>query len=120
MAAGFMMIIQAAATVLIGLWLFTVTTSDLGDSDLGDRVESLSGGAVTFLAIVFTLFGLGILWTGIGAVRGRGWARITTIVLQSIFLVLTTFLLPRGGSVIIPLAWGATVLGLAIAGKPKA
>ena len=118
MAAGIMMIIQAAVTTLVGLWLFSVTTSDIGDS-----VDNLSGGTITFAAIVVTLLGLGMLWTGIGSVRGRGWARITTIVLQSIFVVLTLVGLTQGGNnaggAIIPIAWGGTILGLAIAAKTQ-
>jgi hypothetical protein len=116
-AAGVMMLIQAAIVLIIGLWAFSLIESDTG-RDFNDY----TGNALRIAAAIITGLGVALLIAGIGTVRSRTWGRIITIVLQSIFVALTLIGMVNsrnGGGAILPLAWGGTILGLAIAGKSR-
>lgn len=116
-ASGIMMIIQASITLIVGLFFFSVSQSDGVVGWLND----VSGGTITFIALITLAMGTGLLWTGIGTIKNRGWARIATIVLQSIFTVLILVGAVSGdgsaSGALVPLIWAGTILGLAIAGK---
>ena len=115
-AAGVMMIVQAALLLIVGLWLFSVTTSDVGGA-----VDNLSGGTLTFLAILVLIIGGGLLTVGIATVRQRNWGRITTIVIEALSALAILSNIVQGkvaGGTVIPVAWVGAMLYLAIKGKP--
>ena len=111
------MIIQASITLIVGLFIFSVSQSD----GVFGWLDDVSGGTITFIALITLGMGAGLLWTGIGTIKNRSWARIATIVLQSIFTVLILVGAVSGdgsaSGALVPLIWAGTILGLAIAGK---
>lgn len=122
-AAGVLAIISAAVVGLIGIW-FIVVASD--DDSLFGFIDDELGNALTGIGIFF-LFVAGLYLTaGVGSVQGKGWGRITNIVVQAIVLLLFVIgfigALSDSGSdaagSIIPVLWTGTILGLAITGKP--
>lgn len=115
-AAGVLTIIQAALTLLVGLWILSVTSGD------GEFLDDFTGGAFTAIGLVFVAVGAALLTGGVGCCRSSRWGRILVIVLQSILLALMLLGMANGGSSsgsLFPLAYCATALGLAIAGKPN-
>jgi hypothetical protein len=117
-AAGVMMIIQSALVLIVGLWLLSVTTSDVGGA-----LNDLSGGTITFLAILALLVGGGLLTVGIATVRQRNWGRVTTIVLEAIAAVGVLANIVNGkfnGGTVVSIVWVGSMLYLAIKGKPAA
>jgi len=114
-AAGVLTILQAALCLISGLWLLSVANGE------AEFLDDLSGGAFTIIALVFVAIGATLLTGGIGCCRSTNWGRILVIVLQSILLALMLLGFARGGNssgALLPLAYCATALGLAIAGKP--
>lgn len=115
-AAGVLTIIQAALTLIAGLWMLSVVNGD------GEFLDDYSGGAFTAIALVIVAIGAALLTGGIGCCRSSTWGRILVIVLQSILLALMLLGMANGGSsseALFPLGYCATALGLAIAGKPS-
>ncbi|HRE01678.1 MAG TPA: hypothetical protein PLV68_10285, partial [Ilumatobacteraceae bacterium] len=80
-AAGVMEFIQAAFFVLVGILL-------IGVSNDVDRTFGFGGGSVAAVGVVVLAIGGALIAAGVGAVRGRQWGRIFTIVLQSLALLL--------------------------------
>ncbi len=114
-AAGIMAIVQSSFILLIGLWIVSVA-----QSDIGQVVDSFSGGSLTFIGILFLAVGGGVLAAAIGSVRSRPWGRITLIVFESIFTLIMVAGLTQGdanGGGVLVLLYTGTVLGLAIAGR---
>lgn len=117
MAAGVMTIIQGSIAAIFGLWFFS-----LSQSDGGEIVDDLSGGAITAVALIVLALAAALLAAGIGSVRGRTWGRITTIVLEAIFVALTLLGLSGSGDAggaIVPLVYCGIVLGLAASSKSR-
>ena len=115
-AAGVMMIVQAALVLIVGLWMFSVTTSTVGGA-----LDDMSGGTITFLAILVLAIGGGLLTVGIATVRQRNWGRVTTIVLESIALLGIVINIAQGkvaGGTVVSIAWVGAMLYLAVKGKP--
>jgi hypothetical protein len=119
-AAAVLMFIQTAFLAGIGLIFVAFVNSD----DTEDLVVVFDGleDVLTVIGAVFVVLGIVSLVAGIGCVKGRQWGRILTIVIQALFLVLTVIGIAGGdgnGSSFVSVAWCATSMGLAIAGKPK-
>ena len=113
-AAGILQIIQGAIAAIFGLWLFTVTQSDLGGA-----VDDLSGGSVTFAALLLLVFAGALIWTAVLCLKGRKGGWVTVIVFQSIFVLgsLGGLSDPEGqGSAIVSIAYCGAALYLAISG----
>lgn len=102
-AAGVITIVQAALLLLAALLTLT-----LAQSEIGRLADDISGGVVTFIGLFLLGVGATVLIAGINTCRGRNWARILVIVLQSIFILLTV------ASLTDPDAVGGAVIGLAI------
>lgn len=102
-AAGVITIVQAALLLLAALLTLT-----LAQSEIGRLADDVSGGVVTFIGLFLLGVGATVLIAGINTCRGRNWARILVIVLQSIFILLTV------ASLTDPDAVGGAVIGLAI------
>ena len=85
-AAGVMTIIEAVLALIFGLWMFSLTTSAVGG-----LADDLTGGALTFVALLVLVIGAALLTSGIGSCKGRNWARITVIVLHAIAAVIFVF-----------------------------
>lgn len=122
LAAGIMTLIESALGIIIALWLFSVSASELGD-----WVDDVSGGAITFAGVMMLAVAVTGLVVGINDCRGRNWARITTIVLHAIGLALVLIGMvsslsdesnsnPAGG--LIPLVWYGVIIYLAASAKP--
>lgn len=113
-AAGILQIIQGALAGIIGLWLFTVTQSDLGNA-----VDDLSGGSVTFAAVLCLAIAAALIWVAVLCIKGRKGGWVTVIVFQSIFLLggLSNLSNPEGPSnAFVTIAYCGTALFLAISG----
>lgn len=117
-AAGVITIIQSVLAIIAGLLLLVVS-----QSDVGRFADSLTGGALTFISLVVLIIGIVGLIAGINACRGRSWARILVIVLQSITVLFTLISLGSGdegaGGSVVSLAVAGTALVLAVLGKPR-
>lgn len=111
-----MTVIVAALGLIVGLWLFSVTTSDVGGF-----ADELSGGSLTFSALFSLALSGTWLAVGINCARGRDWARITVIVGNAIVLVLVLLGAAAGdsdgGGVLLFLGWCGTLIALAATGK---
>lgn len=81
-AAGVLQIIEGGIAAIIGLWLFTVTQSELGGA-----VDDLSGGSLTFAAVLCLVFAAALIWTAVLCIKARKGGWVTVIVFQSIFLL---------------------------------
>lgn len=119
-AAGVMEIIQGALGIIFGLWLLS-----LSQNGIIQFIDGAAGGAITLIAIIMLVIGGSGLAAAIGCLKGRPWGIITTIVLQSIGLVLFFVGLVNGGNdgnpggALVAVAYIVTVLGLAIAGMKQ-
>ena len=81
-AAGVLQIIQGALASIIGIWLFSVT-----QSDVGGFLDDVSGGSLTFAAVIVLVIGVALIWTAVLCIKARKGGWVTVIVLQSIFLL---------------------------------
>lgn len=80
LAAGILTIIESVPAFLTGFWLLGVSRTNVGG-----LLNDASGGLITVLAAVVLAVAAGVLAAGIGSCARRSWARITTVVLQSLF-----------------------------------
>lgn len=116
-AAGVITIVQAVLILLGGL-----LTLIMAQSEIGRLADQLSGGLVTFIGLFLLGVGASVMIAGINTCRGRSWARILVIVLQSIFVLLVLVSLADpdavGGALIGLVISGAALL-LAALGKPR-
>jgi len=113
-SAGVLQIIQGALAAILGLWLFTVTQSDLGGA-----VDDLSGNSVTFAAAICLGFAAALIWTAVLCIKGHKGGWVTVIVFQSIFLLggLSNLSNPDGmGNAFVTIAYCGAALFLAISG----
>jgi hypothetical protein len=145
-AAGVMTLLEAGILLLVGLWLLSVSTSDVGGF-----VDDVSGGAITFAALLVLAMGGGLLAAGVGSCKGLNWGRMMVIVLHGIGLALLVIgLLGSAGDsgssdfttdssdygfgytttssessesspadFLVPVAWSGTIIFLAWTGKTK-
>lgn len=112
--AGVLQIIQGAFTAIIGLWFFSVS-----QSELGGFADDLTGGSITFIAIILLIFGGALIWTAVLCIKARKGGWVTVIVFQSIFLLgsLSGLANPDGaGQAIVGAAYCGTALFCAISG----
>lgn len=112
-AAGVLQIIEGAVTAIVGLWLFSVT-----QSTIGGIADDLSGGTLTFIAILCLVMAAALIWTAILCIKGRKGGWVTVIVFQSIFTIfwLLGFVSEPSGGIVLPLAYCGSALYCAIVG----
>ena len=116
--AGVLQIIQGALFGIIGLWLFSVT-----QSDVGGFVDDLSGGSITFAAVLMVGLAVALIWVAVLCIKARKGGWVTTVVFQSIFVFFGVFGVAGaqsegesvGGAVVV-LAYCAITLFLAASG----
>jgi hypothetical protein len=111
-AAGVVMIVLGALVILLGL-LFLIGGAFIGGagSEIETEVPGFSGmagavaGVIIVLAVIFLAFGILNIVAGANVLGGRGWARITGIVLAIILGLLSLLGLgeDQGGGIIITL-----------------
>lgn len=80
--AGVLQIIQGALSGILGLWLFSVS-----QSEIGGFVDDLSGGAFTFAAVVMVAIAVALIWMSVLCIKARKGGWVTTVVFQSLFVV---------------------------------
>jgi hypothetical protein len=83
-AAGVLQIIQGALSGIFGLWLFSVT-----QSEVGGFVDDLAGGSLTFVAVLLVAIAVALIWVSVLCIKGRKGGWVTTVVFQSIFTFFT-------------------------------
>jgi hypothetical protein len=88
-AGSITLIVLGALGLLIGVALFLIGVGFAGDDTIATApgVEGMLGafgGMLIFAAILLILFGALQIWAGINALGGRGWARMTGLVLSVI------------------------------------
>jgi hypothetical protein len=118
--AGVLQIIQGALSAIVGLWLFSVT-----QSEVGGFVDDLSGGSLTFMAVIILVVGVALIWVAILCIKGRKGGWITTVVFQSIFTFFGVLAVieassegnPVGGSVVTVVYCGIALFLAASGGK---
>jgi hypothetical protein len=116
-AAGVLSIITGVVTLLMGIYLLSLISSDVGGF-----LNDVSGGAGTFAVLVCVVIGAAFLWFGIAGVQKRSWSRIAMAVAAGLSELLVLLLLLGGSadaSIIVPMAWFGTILGLAISFNPS-
>ncbi len=79
--AGVLQIIQGSLSGIIGLWLFSVT-----QSEVGGFVDDLSGGSLTFMAVIMVAVAVVLIWMSVLCIKARKGGWVTTVVFQSIFV----------------------------------
>lgn len=116
-AAGVMSIISGAVTLVIGVYLLVVATSNVGQI-----IDYLSGNALTLMAIVCLVLGGVFLWFGIVGVMAKPWSRLAIAIASglSLLLVLLALIDDPDSAAIVPITWFGTILGLAVSYDPKA
>jgi hypothetical protein len=118
--AGVLQIIQGALSAIIGLWLFSVT-----QSEVGGFVDDLSGGSLTFMAVIMVAIGVALIWVAILCIKARKGGWVTTVVFQSIFTFFGVLAVigassegnPVGGAVITVVYCGIALFLAASGGK---
>ncbi len=116
-AAGILQLIQGAFVGLVGLWLFSAS-----QSGIGEIADDLTGGTLTFVAVLLIGISIALIWVAVMCIRGRKGGWVTTVVFQSIFLASSVLGLigspsegdSAGGLVVI--AYCGVALGLSISG----
>jgi hypothetical protein len=116
--AGVLQIIQGAFSAIIGLWLFSVT-----QSEVGGFVDDLSGGTLTFAAVMMLGVGVVLIWVAVLCIKARKGGWVTTVVFQSIFTAVGVLAIsgassegePVGGAVVMAVYCGIALF-LAIKG----
>ena len=111
-------IIQGALSGIIGLWLFSVT-----QSEVGGFVDDLSGGSLTFMAVIMVAVAVVLIWMSVLCIKARKGGWVTTVVFQSIFVAFGVLGLigaasegnPVGGAVI-TIVYCGIALFLAVTG----
>lgn len=78
--AGVLQIIQGALSGIFGLWLFSVT-----QSEVGGFVDDLSGGSLTFMAVILVAIAVVLIWVSVMCIKARKGGWVTTVVFQSLF-----------------------------------
>lgn len=118
--AGVLQIIQGALSGILGLWLFSVT-----QSEVGGFVDDLSGGSLTFIAVVMVAVAVVLIWMSVLCIKARKGGWVSTVVFQSIFVALGALGLvgaasegePVGGAVITIVYCGIALILAATGGK---
>lgn len=113
-----MMIAQAVFTLLAGLLALAFVDNSWSD----DADQHRAGGIA--LAVTVLCVGVFLLWSGIAAIRGRHWARITLIVLEPLLVLPLVAAAVTGnsgdsGAALTVTVWGLVLFGLAIASRSK-
>ena len=113
-AAGVLQIIEGALMAIIGIWLFAVS-----QSDIGGFADDITGGSITFGAILFLIFAVALIWTASMCIKARKGGWVTVIVFQSIFLLGSLSGLSNSdgaGGALVGVAYCGTALFCAISG----
>lgn len=116
-----MQIVQGGLFAIFGLWLFSVT-----QSEIGGLVNDLSGGALTSVAVFLLAMAGVLIWIGAWCIKARKGGWVTTVVFQSIFVAFILLGLANSGSdggsagsSVLILAYCGLTLGLALSGGKK-
>lgn len=83
--AAVMQFIAAAALLLGGLLVMVGGSfiASLFEEGLGELSDAIAG-LIIILGVILILVGVLVLFVGLGLLKGRGWAKITAIVLAAI------------------------------------
>lgn len=117
-AGGVLQIIEGALTAIVALWLFAVT-----QSDIGGFADDLTGGSITFMAVILLILAVALIWTGALCIKARKGGWVTVVVFQGIFTAFSVIGIlgsasndaPIGGG-LISAAYCGTALYLAASG----
>lgn len=116
-AAGVMEMVQAALALLFGVVLLVIPPDELDQS-----YTSAERPGLVVVGVVLVVLALALLAAGIGCLRAAQWGIVTTIVLQSLALlvnVASLFGAGPGGGATLGLGYVGVVLGLAISGLKR-
>ena len=83
-AAGVLQHIQGGLFGIGGLYLFSAS-----QSGIGELADDLTGGALTFIALLLIGIAIALIWIAVLCIKGRKGGWVTTVVFQSIFVVLS-------------------------------
>ena len=83
-AAGVLQHIQGGLFGILGIWLFSAS-----QSGIGEIADDLTGGALTFIALLLIGAAIALIWVAVLCIKGRRGGWITTVVFQSIFIVIS-------------------------------
>jgi len=120
-ASGVLQIIEGALFAIFSLWLFSIT-----QSQIGEFADDLTGGTITFLAVILLILSIALIWTAVMCIKARKGGWVSVVVFQSIFGVLSVLGIigsaaegnPAAGSVFVAAYCGIGVF-LAVTGGTR-